>query len=372
MPNGFVVDEKFPDVIEYLVNEGWVACPHHTYPNCLLRYTNYVKIQWQYVKPHQTINHLQHSILLSRKHELLHHLETRPSIHSFLPRSTTDIDFWFKMFVYTQALLVLKNREIYAQRLPIARLIGDEMRRLNDPTNAKLHGLQFMNQDFLGRHSQAINDLLNPDHSQEKIENSDPHVDDELLLYLEACDPQFHFNSTRNLWIAKPSGLSQGRGIELISSQAQFDAFHKAHDKAIVVQQYIERPFLIFDRKFDIRQWVLITDTEPLTIYWYDKCYLRFASKPYSLAHDDSLDDKLMHLCNNSIQKASDIPNHPEIPGHMWNLERFQLHLSELGQGNAWEYQICPAMQHACVEAILAVHSKLKRVGVETILAVYF
>ncbi|KAG9410372.1 Protein monoglycylase ttll8 [Aphanomyces cochlioides] len=75
------------------------------------------------------------------------------------------------------------------------------------------------------------------------------------------------------------------------------------------------------------------------------------------------LSTRFMHLCNNSIQKASDTPNHPEIPGHMWNLERFQLHLSELGQGNAWEYLICPAMQHACVEAILAVDSKLKRIG---------
>ena len=63
------------------------------------------------------------------------------------------------------------------------------------------------------------------------------------------------------------------------------------------MQKYIENPLIISSRKFDIRQWVLVTDWNPLTVWAYNECYIRLAAHEY----DPTSNSRAAHLTNNCV-----------------------------------------------------------------------
>ncbi|CAH1784132.1 unnamed protein product [Owenia fusiformis] len=176
-----------------------------------------------------------------------------------------------------------------------------------------------------------------------------------LANRLRAHWPQFEMDGTKNVWIVKPGAKSRGRGIHchdrleemlrLVNSQVV------RKDSKFVVQKYIERPMLVYNTKFDIRQWFIVTDWNPLTLWFYKDCYLRFCSQEFTL--DDF--HEAIHLSNNAIQKNYDngIRSDKLPDENMWFHTEFKEHLSKIGRPTVWDDVIYPGMKKAILCSLL-------------------
>ncbi|EEY56004.1 tubulin-tyrosine ligase family, putative [Phytophthora infestans T30-4] len=332
----FAADDKFPSVVAALEARGWRRLPFVGCPKFDLKWTNYSKISWWRVTPQQIVSHLQNSITLSQKDQLLRLLYARGNeeqiqVDRCFPR-TFDLSqpqerrllkFWFH---YSQAVAVLLETlrngvKVDAEQVEAAiKLV----------------------KTAISNHTTA--------EERREIEG--------VLSELERRDPQFHV--VGNVWICKPSNLSQGRGIVLCSSFEEIEKITSSSGEQDdqgtettssqikwIVQKYIERPLLLQnDRKFDIRQWVLITELEPKpTVFWFYKSYLRFCSRRYELTR---LQDRFTHLSNFSP---------------MWSSDQFRDTLRQKHGRDVWEETILPQMHNTARLTLDAALPKLKAVG---------
>ena len=162
---------------------------------------------------------------------------------------------------------------------------------------------------------------------------------------------------TGNIWIMKPGAKSRGRGVVVqYNLEEILRLANNSREEKWVVQKYIETPFLVHDTKFDIRQWFMVTDWNPLTLYFYQDSYLRFGSKPFNL--QDS--DPSIHLCNNSIQKKYMSGSKSEntksfADGNMWTSSAFKDYLAGQGRADVWSKTIYPGMKKAIQRVMMTI-----------------
>jgi len=149
------------------------------------------------------------------------------------------------------------------------------------------------------------------------------------LAEMKRNSRQYCINGRRNAWIVKPSGKSRGRGIQMMRELDEIFKVTESDGFQWICQKYIEKPNLVRGYKFDIRQWVLVTDWNPLTVYVWKQPYLRFAGQKYD---DECVDrSEFVHLTNNSIMhdmegfkdKNADLDSY----GYMWFKQQYQEHL---------------------------------------------
>ena len=98
--------------------------------------------------------------------------------------------------------------------------------------------------------------------------------------------------------IVKPEASCQGRGIFLTRRLENIDANGK-----YVVQEYLTKPYLIENLKFDLRIYVLVAGCDPLRIFVHEDGLTRFATEEYSKPTASNYEDMCMHLTNYAVNK---------------------------------------------------------------------
>ncbi|KAI8904110.1 tubulin-tyrosine ligase family-domain-containing protein [Gorgonomyces haynaldii] len=98
-------------------------------------------------------------------------------------------------------------------------------------------------------------------------------------------------------WIIKPPALARGIGIKVIQKLSDLP-----RKKSLVCSRYIQDPYLINGRKFDLRIYVLVTSFDPLRIYMYKEGVVRFAANTYVTEGKGST-NRFRHLTNYSVSK---------------------------------------------------------------------
>ncbi|KAJ0181648.1 hypothetical protein K1T71_002370 [Dendrolimus kikuchii] len=176
-----------------------------------------------------------------------------------------------------------------------------------------------------------------------------------ILATMTKFWPQIDIDGVLNIWIVKPGNKCRGRGIQLMNNIKDIIGLINVPTQKTryVVQKYIENPLVIYDTKFDIRQWFLITNCQPLTIWVYKDSYLRFSSQIFSLSNYH----ESVHLTNNAVQTK--YKNNGErdkaLPDeNMWDCHTFKAYLRQIGKYELWDSKIYPGIKQCLIGAMLA------------------
>ena len=220
-----------------------------------------------------------------------------------------------------------------------------------------------------------------------------------LKLYCEIS--KSHYDG-KNLWIVKAPNLNRGRGVKIFNNYNDIISYIKKiaegkitetelynfNDKEIkthlnkqenntfenncekdldtkdiqdyiyqsnkiIIQKYIEKPFLYKGRKCDIRIWVLITHT--MKVYIFKEGHL----KASSLNYDKNDFDSFIHITNYSFQKYNKFFSKYE-KGNEISFQTFQNFLNENYDFNFRE-EIFPKFIEIIKHSVLSVRNKINK-----------
>lgn len=180
----------------------------------------------------------------------------------------------------------------------------------------------------------------------------------------------------KNFWILKATNLNRGRGIHVFNDleslknliKEEWNCDDDADDKGkqkttpnaigmMIIQKYIERPLLVYKRKFDIRVWVMVSSTGKW--YFFKEGYLRTSGSEFKLDPDDP-DNQYVHLTNNAIQKNSKSYGQFE-DGNQLSYDKFQAYLDEFYPEKNYNFrkQGLPRIKEIIKHSLLSVRRKL-------------
>lgn len=361
MTQKFCSDDKYSEIILELLERGWEKIPLTTdsetfakkkkmiLPSeCSLVWIPLVKVPFSGIFS-RTVNHLKGSQHFSNKAYMSYHLRSTHKTFApptWSPVSNTMLDI----------IIMLGLNSLYA--LAKAAVLNDDAINESD--------MPFL-QSLVGSINRCSASNLQFKYIKELLDLLVNRNVDRLrscLLELEEIEPWRSYGGSRDVWIIKPVGGSCGGGITIVRGivEAMRVAMSMQNFKC-VVQKYIERPLLVRDgRKFDIRQWVLVTSVNPLLVYAFSEFYLRLSSTEYTL---DDLSSNRIHLCNHSIQKltlAAEAAGEGVCDTMMTQAEFLTL-LEQRHVPCERIERLMSRVKEVCVETIISVADKLEKVG---------
>ena len=186
------------------------------------------------------------------------------------------------------------------------------------------------------------------------------HIDENLLdlnLFLKYVE-----SYPNTLWIVKPGENSnRGAGIFVTNKSGKVmsevsEALNPGSKHTYIVQRYIEKPFLIRKRKFDIRLYTLVTCINGVfQAYFYKEGYLRTASKNYN---PNDLENKFIHLTNDAIQNKCEDYGKFE-GGNKMSYHDFQRYLDSIKASVNFNDEVLPNIKKIVQDSIKATWRKL-------------
>ncbi|CAJ1060707.1 tubulin polyglutamylase TTLL7 isoform X2 [Xyrichtys novacula] len=102
-------------------------------------------------------------------------------------------------------------------------------------------------------------------------------------------------------FIVKPANGAMGHGISLIRNCEKLPA-----QDHFIVQEYLDKPFLMEGYKFDLRIYILVTSCDPLRIFLYNDGLVRMGTEKYHAPSEANLSQLYMHLTNYSVNKHNE------------------------------------------------------------------
>lgn len=102
-------------------------------------------------------------------------------------------------------------------------------------------------------------------------------------------------------FIVKPANGAMGHGISLIRNFEKLPM-----QDHFIVQEYLDKPFLMEGYKFDLRFYILVTSCDPLRVFLYNDGLVRMGTEKYHTPNESNLSQLYMHLTNYSVNKHNE------------------------------------------------------------------
>ncbi|KAM4722221.1 tubulin polyglutamylase TTLL7 [Rhinophrynus dorsalis] len=102
-------------------------------------------------------------------------------------------------------------------------------------------------------------------------------------------------------FIIKPANGAMGHGISLTRNGEKLQA-----QDHLIVQEYLDKPFLMEGYKFDLRVYILVTSCDPLRIFLYHDGLVRMGTEKYHSPSESNVNQLYMHLTNYSVNKHNE------------------------------------------------------------------